>query len=216
MIYKAQHHRHILLTTNCQRRRMKNSLSDKIWTLWIFDYVIWTYQHTSIVSEIHQWSMWRVSRYLCDSSSWWHPDIFRHFWRTCATCQSSVEETWKHSAMIEIEEMQVSCSRNQVLRTLDYHQRYLNEKDKSTSNQRLARTEEHQRDSAVYWFSELLSTIFEELFAIYDPTVQAFEKETEVLLKNWTKRSIWKSKAKCHWRINIDIMWFSKAKHNWN
>ena len=159
MVYKAQHYGCILSTINHQRRMMENSLLNEIWTLQISDYVIWTYQHTGIVSEIHQQSMQSVSRYLCDSLSWWYPDLFKHLERAYPTHQDNVEEDWRCSATTKTEEVWVSCSRNWVFRTLDYHCRYSDEKNENPSNQKSARTEEHQRDSTVYQFDELLSMI---------------------------------------------------------
>ena len=216
MVHKTWCDRCIQPTTNRKRRRMENSLSNEIWTLWILGYAIWAYQRTSIVSTIHQRGIRRASRYLCDSLPWWHLDLLKHSRRTCPACPDDTAETWKCQATIEVEEMWIPCSRNWILGTLDHYRRNPDGQEQSPSHPGLACTEEHQRSPTVYRIGELLPTISERLFTIHDAIVQNAEKRTRVPMGTRATTSISASQGKNCICTSSCAVWPRKGNYDWN
>ena len=82
--------------------------------------------------------------------------------------------------MIEIEEMRISHPRNQVLRTLDYHQRYSDGKDENPSDFRLAQTKKHQRGSTVCQTDKLLLQVLERIFNNHGTAIQIAQERLQV------------------------------------
>jgi len=80
---------------------MKNDVLNKIWTLWIHCYVIWTEKCVCNLSIINQWYITKVSWWLCDHISEWYLDIFERSWDALWTCVKDAEKVKEKSFVCE-------------------------------------------------------------------------------------------------------------------
>ena len=62
MIYELRHWRDLLLSKNERRQRVKDSISNKIWTLWIYCHAIWAEECTCDLSTTDQQYSQRISQ----------------------------------------------------------------------------------------------------------------------------------------------------------
>ena len=53
VIYETRYQRKILQNLHQEKKEMKNSFLNKIWTVWISDYIVETNEHISNISEIN-------------------------------------------------------------------------------------------------------------------------------------------------------------------
>ncbi len=58
-----------------RKERMKNDFQNKIWTIWISDYAVWTNKYIDDISRIDQSCVIWLSEQICDCISEWHSDI---------------------------------------------------------------------------------------------------------------------------------------------
>jgi len=77
VVYEPRSEESVLSCMHEEGQRMKNSILNKIWTLWIHHYVIWAQECLNYLSETHQWHIERVSQWFCDHISQWYSDLFK-------------------------------------------------------------------------------------------------------------------------------------------
>ena len=108
VIYETRYSRRILQSMYQERKEMKNDLSNKIWTLWVSDYVIWIDKHISNILRANQSCVVWSSRQVCYSISRWYTDILWQWEESWKTCQESLEKTSGKESLSEIEKMWIS------------------------------------------------------------------------------------------------------------
>ena len=71
---------------------MKDSFLNKIQTVWISSYVVWTNKHTHYISKVNQSCVVWLSEWVCYHISKWHTDILQNKKRAWKTCQESSQK----------------------------------------------------------------------------------------------------------------------------
>ena len=65
VIYKTRYLKRILQSSHQEKKRMKDSFLNKIWTIWISSYVVWANKHISNVSRVNQSCVVQSSEWVC-------------------------------------------------------------------------------------------------------------------------------------------------------
>ncbi len=99
-----------------EEQRMKNSILNKIWTLWVHHYVIWAQKCLSYLLETHQQHVERISWWFCDHISWQYSDLFRQPWNAPWTCAQGPSKAQWTSHVCEEVKKQIQNQENIVSR----------------------------------------------------------------------------------------------------
>ena len=165
MVHSARPARGLPPYTDKGRRQMEDSLSDKVWTVWISCHAIQAHKCTSITTDIAEqhfiWVLW----WFLHGISGWHSDIYqRNKERPHHKSQEDLKETGRLWSTTETVEMKVSQEWDDLLRTCHNNQRNQNGGWQSTGDTGLAVTNKCHWGIIFSQTIELLPVVHKEFF----------------------------------------------------
>ena len=159
MIHKARLAQNILLSMNKERQWVKNSVQNKIWTLWIHCHAVWTEKCIDYLSTTDQQHNTRISECLCDHVSKWYSDIFWHAERTSETCVKNVEKTWWMNFVCQQKKELIWSTESMLLKICHMTEQDHSESTKNKSNYELTEIHETEKNAGFLESGKLLLMI---------------------------------------------------------
>ena len=159
-----------------RRRRVKDSLSNKIQTVWVSDYAVWANKCTSNISRINQSCVVWSSEWVCYSVSRQHIDIFWKQERSWKTSQENSEKISRKESLSQVRKMWISQTTSQISRT-HYHDRKIENKfRKNQNNNKILNVRMHQKYINISKINKILLKIHYKLCQHYCITHQLIKK----------------------------------------
>ena len=108
VVYETRYLKRILQSLHQEKRKMKDNFSNKIWIIWVSNYVIQTNKHINNISRTNQSCVVQSSEQVCYHILKWHTDILQEQKKSQKTCQKSFKKTLRKEFLSQIRKMQIS------------------------------------------------------------------------------------------------------------
>ena len=173
MIYKARLAQSILLNTNKEEQQIKNSVLNKIQTLWVHCYAVWTEECIDHFSTTNQQYSTEISRCLCDYIFKWYFNIFQHTWKASQTCTENIKKTWQTDLVYQQEKELIWNTRSSLSRICYIIRQNYSEFTKNKNNHELIKIHKTKENTDFFRSDELLLTICHMTF-LYSRILDTF------------------------------------------
>ena len=174
---------HVQQITHALEQQEFDYLHYLLWFIQISCNALQFNQWIYFLSALHEWRVvWIFTSVLSDLSKW-HYHLQQDSERAQATCTINLTETMRDWFTDRHKQMQVSCARDHLSRTIDIHQETKNEFLKDTDDHWIIYSHQSHSDIVLHKLLQLLSMLHQELLKDCSSHDSTYSKENHIWMK---------------------------------